>query len=43
MKSKIREVIYLATDLNATMQELFKAINELEIEIDDKLKQDQER
>jgi len=43
MKSKIREVIYLATDLNQTMRELIQAIGELEIEIDNKLKQAQKR
>lgn len=39
MKSKIREVIYLATDLNQTMRELIQAISELDIEIDNKLEQ----
>lgn len=42
MKSKIREVIYLATDLNQTLRELIQAIGELEIEVDHKLKQEKE-
>lgn len=42
MKSKIREVIYLATDLNQTMRELIQAISELDIEIDNQLKKDME-
>jgi len=36
MKSKIREVIYLTTDLSQTLRELIQAIGELEIEIDNK-------
>lgn len=37
MKDKRREVIYLATDLYKTLKELIRAIEELEIEIDNLL------
>ena len=39
MKDKRREVIYLATDLHKTLKELIRAIEELEIEIDNLLEQ----
>jgi len=42
MKDKRREIIYLATDLHQTLKELIKAIEELQLEIDNLLKQEKE-
>lgn len=42
MKDKRREIIYLATDLHQTLKELIRAIEELQLEIDNLLKQEKE-
>ena len=42
MKNKRREIIYLATDLHQTLKELIRAIEELQLEIDNLLEKEKE-
>ena len=39
MKDKRREVLYLTSDLHQTLKELIRAIEELQLEIDNLLEQ----
>lgn len=42
MKDKRREIIYLATDLHQTLKELIRAVEELQLEIDNLLEKEKE-
>lgn len=43
MENKRREVLYLATDLYQTLKELIRAVEELQLEVDNLLEKGKER